>query len=618
MTSSSEKADTPRTGSPGAPSIRSSVWLALILVLAFVVYLPALRNGFTNADDPAYVADNPLIRNLSPGGIRAIFCGFYEGYHPLTLLSFALEYRWAGLNPALYHATNIALHMLNVVLVAALVRRLTASAGLALFVAVLFAVHPIHVESVAWVAERKNVLYGAFYLSGLIAYFDYVRSGEMRIYGRALLLAVLATLSNGKATAFVLSIAAIDILLARRLLDWRIWLEKAPFGLIALASGIVNLLSQREAGYVYSIVNFTRFEHFLTGCRNLLMYAVKILAPVRLVHQYPYPERIGVDLPFSFYAAPVVLAMLMLLFLAAARRSRLALFCALFYAANLVLVAKFLPFGGVMMEDHFAYLPSLGIFLLLGLAVRGVLSGRCTPAFRRIAPVLLGLWVLTLAGAANARTKVWKDGIALWSDVLDEYPRSPRGWLNRGAARGAAGDLAGAVADYRVAMTVMPDNAPIHFNLGNILLQDGRHEEATEEYNTATRLDPSFAPAYFYRGAAHEQAGRIDAALADYDRALALGYFSHLTHPRFRRAVLLARKNRLDEALADLDDTLKTVRSADALYYRSHVLSRIGRLAEAGADYREAARLSADCPPELVPFFATNAAMPRIGQPREP
>jgi tetratricopeptide (TPR) repeat protein len=585
------------------------------MCLTVAVYRPALHNGFTNADDPAYVTDNPLIRDLSPHGARQIFTTFYEGYHPLTLLTFAVEYQWAGLNPASYHATNIVLHMINVLLVMALVRRLTPSPALPYFVAALFAVHPLHVESVAWIAERKNVLYAAFYLAGLIAYHDYARAGGARTYLRAFALALLAALSNGKAIAFVLSIAALDLLLARRLRDWRLWLEKVPFAALALAFGITNIFSQRAAGYLYSIVDFTRFEHFLTGCRNLLMYAVKLLAPVGLVHQYPYPERIGAWLPLTFYAAPVVLLAALAFFIARWRRSPLPLFCALFYLVNLLLVAKFLPFAGVMMEDHFAYMPSIGLFLLVGCAMRALALRTEGRALRVLLASLLALWILVLAGVAHQRTKVWKDGVTLWSDVLSKYPRSPRGFLNRGAARGAAGDLAGAVADYRQAMSVMPDNAPIHFNLGNILLQGGQVSSAVSEYDAALRLDPAFAPAHFYRGVAHDQAGRIDEAIADYSKAIAMGYFSHLTHPRFRRAVLLARKDRLGEALLDLNDTLKSLQSADALYYRSHVLDRMGRHAEAKADYMQATRLSTDCPPELVPYFATHAAFGSAASP---
>ena len=138
------------------------------------------------------------------------------------------------------------------------------------------------------------------------------------------------------------------------------------------------------------------------------------------------------------------------------------------------------------------------------------------------AAAALLLWIPFLGLTAHARTKVWHDGVALWTDVLSRYPESPRGHLNRGAARAEAGDIAGAVGDYEQALRLMPDNAAIRFNLGNILVQGGRFDEAVAQYDLALAADPRYAPAFYYRGVAHEGAGRAEEALADYDRAIEL------------------------------------------------------------------------------------------------
>jgi len=199
--------------------------------------------------------------------------------------------------------------------------------------------------------------------------------------------------------------------------------------------------------------------------------------------------------------------------------------------------------------------------------------------------------------------------VTLWTDVLARYPDSPRGWLNRGAARAAAGDVPGALSDYREALPRSPRNGLIHYNIGNILLGAGDTAAALKAYDTAAQLDSGFAAIYYYRAAAREQSGDLQGALADYDRAIAMKFFSHSAFPHFRRGALKARLGLYREALPDFDVTAKQVESSDAYYYRSFVKLQLGDRAGAAADFRQAERLSPDCPPELKSAFHSGGLM---------
>jgi tetratricopeptide (TPR) repeat protein len=599
-----------QTGEPGGAVVaRGSArgWVLAIILVTALAYLPAFYNDFTNADDPAYVHDNPLIRSLSCRSVWAMFTQFHEGYHPLTMLSLAFDYALGGLHPAPYHLTNILLHLLNVALVYLLVSRLSGSRGAGLIAAALFGVNPVHVESVAWIPERKNVLYALFFLLSLLAYLRYLRASRWCWYTASLGLSLLALLANGKAISLAPTLVALDFQAGRRLLGRRALAEKAPFFLLAVVFGLVNLVAQKQAGYLYSVVDFQPWEHALVAGRSLLAYAALVVRPVNLTHQYPYPARIGGHLPWDYLLSPLGVALAAAVVLWSLRHGRIWLTAALFYALNIAPVLKFVPFAGVMMEDHFVYVPSIGILLLLGLLYRRGLAGG--PAAGRVARAGLGLHLLLLAALTYQRSQVWRNGVTLWSDVLARYPNSPRGWLNRGAARGVAGDTAGALCDYRRALEITPRNGIVHYNIGNILLSAGDAMAAVKAYNTAARLCPDFAAIYYYRAVAKEQMGSLPGALDDYDRAIAMRHFSARSFPHFRRGALKVRLGRWSEAIPDFDATLRQFASSDAHYYRAFARARTGDRSGALADLRQAVRLSADCPPDLKGFFDESGLM---------
>ncbi|HEU5310634.1 MAG TPA: hypothetical protein VFV24_04195, partial [Candidatus Eisenbacteria bacterium] len=256
----------PRTAKAASPRVsetraaRLPVWIPLAIALVTIAAMaPSLQNGFTNWDDPEYVLENHLIRDLSPSGLAAIGTSFLDGnYHPLTVLSLALDYRFGGLDPSGYHRTNLAIHVLATLAVFWLVLLLTGSRELSTFVALFHGVHPMHVESVAWVTERKDLLYGLFYFLACASYVIWLRGDRRKplAYAATVLFFVLSLLSKGMAVTLPLALLAIDFLLERKW-SWKAQAaEKAPFFALALGFGILAVIAQRSEGAVQEIARF--------------------------------------------------------------------------------------------------------------------------------------------------------------------------------------------------------------------------------------------------------------------------------------------------------------------------------------------------------------------------
>lgn len=233
------------------------LWLAAIVLITFGFWFPTLRNCLVDWDDNIYILNNPYIFSLTPENIGQIFSEYFmANYHPLTMLSYAIEYAIAGDSPFIYHLTNLILHLINTVLIYFFVRNLfrivysnsgsRQSQTIALVTAFLFGLHPMHVESVSWVSERKDVLYGFFFLLALIKYVRYISTNRTIDYLLCVVFFVLSLLSKGMAVSLALSLVAIDFVLKRKLFSPKVLLEKVPFFILALVFGIVAILAQKS------------------------------------------------------------------------------------------------------------------------------------------------------------------------------------------------------------------------------------------------------------------------------------------------------------------------------------------------------------------------------------
>src|SRR6266571_3392951 len=284
-----------KTKSKGTPRERSFkrtvLFLAVTLVLTVLSFSPSLDNGFTNWDDPGYVLENYSIRDLSQKNVANVFTSYLQGnYHPLTVLSYAVEYKFFQLDPKIYHITNLLLHVLNTTFVFWLIRLLTGRLETAAITAVLFGIHPLHVESVAWISERKDVLFSLFYLGSLISYVLSLTKVQDRVRYliMSLVLFILSLLSKGVAVTLPLVLLLIDYYF-KRTFTKKIFIEKIPFFLLSIGFGVIAILAQKSEGAIQTMTTYPFYDRLLIASYGIVTYLFKIFVPQQLSAFYPYP-----------------------------------------------------------------------------------------------------------------------------------------------------------------------------------------------------------------------------------------------------------------------------------------------------------------------------------------
>ena len=400
-------------------------WIVpFILIATFLAFIPALKAGFVNWDDGEYVLDNLLIRDFSK--INLILTTPVQGnYHPLTMISLALNYSISGTEAWSYHLLNLLLHLVNCFLVFRLVLMLSKkNIVIAFTTAILFGIHPMHVESVAWVAERKDVLYGLFFLAGLIFYTKYADTGSKKQYGFALFFFMLSLLSKPAAVIFPFVLFCVDLLRNRKL-SFRTIAEKIPYFIFSLIIGVITISAQKDAEAT-GLEVFSLGTKFLFGFYGILMYFVKMILPVNLSPFYPLPTM-NESLNFAYYLAPLFFAALIVLFIYSLQKIRPLAFGILFYLVNLLLVLQVFSVGSAIMADRYTYIPYFGLFYCIGWLIDRYTKSKLSKANFILIPLTFLLGILTYRQAS-----VWKDGASLWDHAIKTNPSS-KAYTNRAA-----------------------------------------------------------------------------------------------------------------------------------------------------------------------------------------
>ncbi len=506
-------------------------YLLGILALTFICFLPVLKNELIVWDDQGYTTNNPYIREIS---LPALFRSFYMGcYHPLTMLSYSLEYKFFGINATVFHLDNLLLHLLNTALVFIftflLVKRqrqdrASDEARFRLMIvptvtALLFAIHPMHVESVAWASERKDVLYVFFLLLSLIAYVFYLRGNcPVKYLLVAFLCYVLSLFSKGQAIVLPLLFLAIDYYLARKI-DKRLILEKVPFFILSIVFGVVAIRAQQSV----SAVNTTYLENgalIFTSAYGLVLYLIKAVVPIDLSGIHPYTGNQNTWM----YVAPFVIVALAYLVYRSTKKNRFVLFGAMFFLCSIVTVLKFIPLGDAIFSERYSYLPYIGLFFIFGnyLAVLLARYGQ----YKTMLYTGFTVVTLILVIATYQRCLVWRDNVSFWTDVAEKYPDYWRGNTSLGDDCLKKKQYAGAVGYYTKAIESDKDCPyDAYLSRGNIYLENlkrndlaiadlrkvielpGKHIAASEEVGAEQNL-----------GLAYFRSGQYDSAIKIYER----------------------------------------------------------------------------------------------------
>src|SRR3989454_58177 len=588
---------------PSALPQRWGSWLVpvLIALVTFAAFLPALQNQFVDWDDAANFLDNPHYRGLGWTHLRWMWTTHLGHYIPLTWMTLGLDYLLWGMNPLGYHLTNLLLHAANAVVFFFVVRRLLTLAlpspsehGYALAVssgvaALVFAIHPLRVESVVWVTERRDVLSGLFYLLTILLY---LRAREREERGRgwywlSVAAFVCALFSKSMVVNLPVVLLILDVYPLRRLggaVGWlsesarRVYVEKIPFVLLASAASAIALWAQLSHDTMVSVVQLSAPGRLAVSVYGLSFYLWKMVAPVNLSPLYELPPTVNPWAPPFIVSYGVVLAITAIV-LALRRRVPGLPAAWVTYIVVLLPVLGIFQSGPQITADRYTYLAGLGWAILAG---AGLLS--CWHATRFLIPscavcLIAGLGVLTWN-----QVQVWRDSEKLWSHAAAIDPRSPVGQYSWGLALAQEGKLTEAIEHYTTALRIKPDYADAHINLGIALAQQGKLAEASEHYRQALRFKPGYAIANINWGVALAREGKPAEAIDHYRQALQLKPDSAEAHANWGLA--LADQGKLAEAIDHYRQALQIKpESAEVHIIWGTALADRGRLGEASAHY---------------------------------
>ena len=603
---------------------RSLALLLLVTILSFV-FLPVLGHDFVAFDDDIYVTGNRMVRGgLSLAAVGWSFTTLHAAnWHPLTWLSHLLDVSLFGLRPGGHHATSLLLHLAATLALFAALESLTGALWRSFLVAALFGVHPLHVESVAWIAERKDVLSACLGFAAVGAYAAYVRRPGRGRYALVTLFFALGLLAKPMLVTLPMLLLLLDhwplgrwgTVPSRRLL-----LEKVPLLVLAAVSGVVTLIAQWHGGTVAGRELFPLAVRLQNAAVSAASYLVKAVFPARLALYYPHPGNL---LPGWKVAASLLLLGALTAAAARVRKSRPHLLSGwLWFLVGLLPVIGLVQVGAQAMADRYTYIPLVGPFVALAWSCPrpGVRGGRALIA---AAAALL----LVLGGFAAARVRFWRDTATLFERELAINPSSWWAYNNLGNLATQEGRHGAAETLYRRALAIRPDYAQAHQNLALALGAQGRLAEALPEYQEALRLDPGFTPARNNLGSALALLGDTAAAEREYRLAIRLApdevaarvNLAHLLLGRGATAgaeALYREATRIDpgsvEAWYNLGSLLASRRdyggaeaalrealrldpgSATAHNNLGATLVALGKPHEAASHFREAARLDPD------------------------
>ena len=592
---SSRHRSTPRVVA-ASPTARGSArwWVSLALTAVTVVaYSGIWRNEFVSWDDPAYVSENAhVLAGLTWRGVIWAFTNTQgANWHPVTWLSHMLDVQLFGPDPRLHHTVSLSFHILNSVLLFGVLHRMTGALGRSAFVAALFAVHPLHVESVAWAAERKDVLSTLFWMLTMAAYVAYVERPQLRRY--LLLLVVLALGLMAKpmlvTLPFVLLLLDLWPLARYERTTWYVLArEKIPLIALALALSVVTFLAQQHAGAVQQLAGVPIGTRVANALVSYVRYIGKALWPARLGALYPFPASIdGLEVVGSVIA----LAAASIGAIASRTRRPYVTVGWFWYLGTLVPVIGFVQVGYQAMADRYTYIPLIGLFIIVAWGANELLAA--WPARRVVLVSAASATLLASIALTHAQVEVWHDGVSLWQHTVAVTRNNFIARTNLGYELAKRGRFDEAVAEYREALRISPNYVLARQTLGLALASQGKYSDAIDTYQAALRLQPANAVLRADFGLTLANAQRDSDAVVQYDEALRLQPDLALAHVRLGNALL--RQGNVSDAVAHYEHALRVEpSSAEAHNNLGVALTNRGNLDEAVAQFSEALRLKPD------------------------
>ncbi len=527
----------------------SLIALLLIAVTA-IAYWPVLNASFINSDDPNYVVLNRHIQSgLTPQSVRWAFTTYYESnWHPLTWVSHMLDWQLFGQKPMGHHLVNLLFHMMSVVLLFYALRWMTGFTWRSAVVALLFAIHPLHVESVAWVAERKDVLSTFFWMLTLLAYVRYVRKPSFGRYILVLTAFILGLMSKPMLVSLPLALLMLDFWplgrMGRLRSTWGLVVEKAPLLALSAVSCFLTYRAQCDWGAVATLQRYSIGVRLANAVVAYVGYIVKMVWPYNLALFYPHP---GPSLPiWQVVGAAVFLALASVLAFRAAERRPYVLMGWLWYMVTLIPVIGLLQVGSQSMADRYTYAPLIGLFVIAAWGVPDILEAIQMRTGKRLLPsralyVVGGGLVVVLAVLTHVQAGYWHDNITLFEHSVRVVEDDYLAYNSLGCAYADAGRREDAITQFQETLRIDPDFFYAKSNLAIALARSGRQAEAIPYLRDVLKVDPNDVEFNNSLGIGYAQRGEMDDAVRYFRIAVKLAPDNPQIQDNLARAVAESR-----------------------------------------------------------------------------
>lgn len=595
----------------------------LVAGITFLVFLPSLSLNFVNWDDPNNLLENETLKAFATHwdwpSVKAIFTSDVIGnYNPLPIFTFAIEKCFFAPNPVehpfIFHFDNIWMHVVCTVFVFLIFSELGLSRMAVIIGALLFGIHPMRVESVTWVTERKDVLYGTFFLATLFFYIKYSKTAvaKSKWYVLAIFVSVFSYFSKIQAVTIPLSMVALDFYLKR---DWKnpkiLIVEKLPWWLLSLLCGLVNIYFLKQNNSISSantVVSYNFIDKLAVGAYSYAVYLIKWIYPYKMLPLYPYTQQLPIIAYVCLAAVPI--AVIAFIIWGFRQDKKELLFGWAFFTFNVMFLLQIVGAGQGFLADRFTYIAYIGLFFLMAKLYDWISEQK--PSYKLAAQVGFGVYLALFIYLTSTQQKIWQNGGTLWERVKVFYPDSPVAWKNAAAYyRDEAKDRAKAIENYKYAIAIQPENAYAYNDLAKaytdssftlnpqtpdyIQIRNALLVLALQNYNNAVKYDSiagqpdkkTTGEIFVNRGAAHAILGELTQALPDFMKGLEInpgnlnGYAN--------RAILYTQLNRFDLSLKDRDAYIQLNPDNPDIYYERGICKiNLGRTAEAIPDFDKA------------------------------
>ncbi|MGB8226155.1 MAG: tetratricopeptide repeat protein [Sedimentisphaerales bacterium] len=564
---------------------------AVLAVITIIAYEPLRHNGFVGYDDDEYVLDCPQVRQgLTLETLKWAFAEpHFHNWHPITTLNYLIEYEFFGINAFGYHLTSLLLHIINSLLMLMILKKMTGAFWPSVFAAAVFAVHPLQVESVAWVAEQKNVISGLFWLLTIAAYIRYAEKPAAGRYIVLLLVYGLCLMTKAIVVVVPFVLLLLDFWPLRRITRntmGRIIIEKIPLLISAVLLIVVTTLAQKSGGAIKTMPYFAFQYRLENAIVSYARYPVMMVYPVNLAVFYPHPgPKIALWQPLLAMLTLAVITGLVFYF---GRQRRYLITGWLWYVGTLVPVIGLIQLGGQAMADRYMYLPMVGLLIIIAeLLSEAAQKWRNS---RYVLFVISGVIFIVLIIVTRNQVRYWKDDFTLFGHAIDVTKNNENMHYNIGHAYQQKGQFEKAMEHYKEALRIEPGDLQAMNNLGVLLLSQKKTDEALKIFEKAVQLNSRYIDSINNLGLALREKGRVKEAMEKWQQVLDLEPMQPEAH--YNIGVTMLRNGGYSQAVEHLRKALEKKRNWVEVYnYLGTAYMAIGQFKAAMDSYNEAIKL---------------------------